>query len=113
MEFRTLAPEHDAALAALIRRCLKAHGLDIPGILVHYNKCVNKGNVPESRQAENYQRARRAFLVGYDRAVPRERQANRCTTCRECVPHCPQNIDIPRELQRVDQFVEKLKQGTL
>ena len=89
------------------------YGLDIPGILVHYNKCVNKGNVPESQQAENYQRARRAFLVGYDRAVPRERQANRCTTCRECVPHCPQNIDIPRELQRVDQFVEKLKQGTL
>ncbi len=89
------------------------YGLDIPGIFVHYNKCVNKGNVPESQQAKNYQEARRAFLIGYDRSVPRLRQANHCIQCRECVSHCPQQIDIPRELQRVDEFVEKLKQGTL
>lgn len=89
------------------------YGLDIPGILVHYNKCVNQGNLPESQQAENYQRARRAFLVGYDRSVPRLRQASHCIQCRECVSHCPQNIDIPRELARVDSFVEKLKQNKL
>ena len=89
------------------------YGLNIPAIFVHYNKCVNTGNVPESQQAENYQKARRAFLVGYDRSVPRLRQANHCIQCRECVSHCPQSIDIPRELQRIDEFVEKLKQGTL
>ena len=31
LEFQALAPEHDAALAALIRYNLKKHGLDIPG----------------------------------------------------------------------------------
>ena len=40
--------------------------MDIPAILVHYNKCVNEGNVPKSSQDENYRRARRAFLIGYD-----------------------------------------------
>lgn len=89
------------------------YGLDIPAIFVHYNKCVNKGNVPESQQAENYYKARQAFLVGYDRSVPKLRQANHCIQCRECVSHCPQRIDIPRELQRIDEFVEKLKQNTL
>ena len=89
------------------------YGLDIPAIFVHYNKCVNKGNVPENQQAENYQQARRAFLVGYDRAVPKLRQANHCIACGACVPHCPQNIRIPHELQRIDSFVEKLKQNTL
>lgn len=89
------------------------YGLDIPGIFVHYNKCVNKGQVPESQQAKNYQEARRAFLVGYDRAVPKLRQANHCISCGACKPHCPQNIDIPATLTRVDEFVEKLKQGTL
>jgi len=89
------------------------YGLDIPSIFVHYNKCVNEGNVPESRQAENYREARRAFLVGYDRSVPKLRQANHCIGCRKCVEHCPQNIDIPKEMQRIDQFVEQLKQGTL
>lgn len=89
------------------------YGLDIPGILLHYNKCVNLGNVPESMQAENYWKARRAFLIGYDRSVPRLRQANHCIQCGRCVEHCPQRIDIPRELARIDGFVEKLKQNTL
>ncbi len=89
------------------------YGLDIPAILTHYNKCVNEGNVPESAQAENYRKARQAFLVGYDRSVPKLRQANHCIGCRKCVSHCPQSIDIPAELARIDGFVEKLKQGTL
>ena len=46
------------------------YGIDIPGVLLHYNKCVNEGNIPKSRQDENYRQARRAFLVGYDRSVP-------------------------------------------
>ena len=52
------------------------YGLDIPAILLHYNKCVNEGNVATSSQDENYRRARRAFLVGYDRSVPKLRQAS-------------------------------------
>ncbi len=89
------------------------YGIDIPSILLHYNKCVNEGNIPKSRQDENYHAMRRAFLVGYDRAVPSLRQANHCIGCNECVKHCPQNIRIPRELQRIDKYVEQLKQETL
>lgn len=89
------------------------YGLDIPAILTHYNRCVNRGQVPESQQAKNYQQARRAFLVSYDRSVPRLRQADHCIQCRACVPHCPQQIDIPAQLQRIDEFVEKLKQNKL
>lgn len=87
------------------------YGLDIPAILTHYNKCINEGNVPASSQDENYRRARRAFLIGYDRSVPKLRQASRCIGCNQCSPHCPQSIDIPKELRRIDRFVEHLKQG--
>ena len=89
------------------------YGLDIPAVLLHYNRCVNEGNVPRNGQDENYAKARRAFLVGYDRSVPKLRQASHCIGCNQCVAHCPQNIDIPKELHRIDQFVEQLKQGTL
>ena len=89
------------------------YGIDIPAILIHYNKCVNEGNVPESSQDENYRKARRAFLVGYDRSVPKLRQADHCTGCNQCSPHCPQTIDIPKELHRIDAYVEQLKQETL
>ncbi len=86
------------------------YGLDIPGILLHFNKCINEGNMPASSQDENYRKARRAFLIGYDRSVPKLRQANHCIGCGQCNPHCPQSIDIPKEMQRIDKFVEDLKQ---
>ena len=89
------------------------YGLDIPGILLHYNKCINEGNIPGSGRDENYRKARRAFLVGYDRSVPRLRQANHCIGCGQCNPDCPQGIDIPQEMQRINHFVEQLKQNTL
>lgn len=87
------------------------YGIDIPAVLLHYNKCVNEGNVPASSQDPNYRKARRAFLVGYDRSVPALRQASHCIGCGQCVPHCPQNIKIPHQLHRIDHFVEDLKQG--
>ena len=89
------------------------YGIDIPAILLHYNKCLNEGNIPESSQDADYRRARRAYLIGYDRSVPKLRQANHCIGCNQCSPHCPQRIDIPAELHRIDHFVERLKQQTL
>lgn len=87
------------------------YGIDIPAILLHYNKCINQGNVATNRQSENYAKARQAFLVGYDRSVPKLRQASHCIGCNQCSPHCPQSIDIPKELHRIDRYVESLKQN--
>lgn len=89
------------------------YGIDIPAILLHYNKCVNQGNIPPSSAHPDYTRARKAFLIGYDRSVPKLRQANHCIACEQCKPHCPQSIDIPGQLHKIDNYVESLKQGTL
>ncbi len=89
------------------------YGIDIPAILLHYNKCVNAGEVAESINDEDYRKLRRAYLVSYDRAVPKLRQASRCIGCNTCVAHCPQRINIPRELHKIDRYIEKLKQDTL
>lgn len=89
------------------------YGIDIPAVLLHYNKCLNEGNIVTSQQDANYREARRAFLVGYDRSVPKLRQASHCIGCNQCSPHCPQSIDIPAEMRRIDEYVEKLKQETL
>ena len=86
------------------------YGLDIPNILTFYNKCINEGNMPDGRQDPNYRKARRAFLVGYSRAVPSLRQADHCTGCNQCSPECPQRIDIPAELRKIDSYAEQLRQ---
>ncbi len=85
------------------------YGIDIPAILLHYNKCLNEGNIVVDNQDPTYRRARRIYLIGYDRSVPKLRQANHCVGCGQCNPHCPQGIDIPKELQRIDRYVESLK----
>ena len=92
------------------------YGINIPAIFVHYNKCLKEGNLPDTEKDEKdteekkeYRRQRRAFLIGYDRSVPRLRQASHCIQCGQCSPHCPQRIDIPREMRRIDEYVETLK----
>lgn len=98
------------------------YGLDIPGIFRHYNSCVNEGYVVTeptneeetdsaefSREMKAYRKARRAYLLSYDRTIEKNRQANRCIGCERCVSHCPQNIRIPSELHRIDHLIENLR----
>lgn len=85
------------------------YGIDIPGILTHYNSCVTEGVMGAGPGENGYRRARRAYLTSYMRQVERERQADHCIGCNQCSVHCPQGIDIPKELHRIDAYVESLK----
>ncbi len=88
------------------------YGLDIPGVFGHYNRIISAGQRLRSSRDENYRDARRAFLVGYDRSVPKLRQADHCIGCNLCQPKCPQSIDITAEMRRIDQYAEQLKRNS-
>ena len=83
------------------------------GIFTHYNKCKNDGTLPTDAMDPEFAKLRRNYLIGLDRSVPKLRQANHCIGCGRCESHCPQNIRIPRELHKIDAFVEKLKTNQL
>lgn len=94
------------------------YGIDIPGVFAHYNRCLNEGNVlkdtslgEDSELKRDFRKARRAFLVGYDRAIPSVRQADHCIGCGHCLQECPQGIDIPGQMVRINDYVEELKRG--
>ena len=89
------------------------YGIDIPGIFGAYNKAVNSGLVAESAQQSDFKRLKRRYLALYNKSVESIRQADHCIACGTCTPHCPQHIRIPRELARIDTYVEKLKQNNL
>jgi predicted aldo/keto reductase-like oxidoreductase len=89
------------------------YGLNIPEIFAHYNRCISDGNMPKDGGDPHYRAARRAFLVGYDRSVPKLCQASHCTACGQCAPKCPQQIRIADQMVRIDKFVEQLKTGVL
>lgn len=86
------------------------YGLNIPAIFSHFNKCINDGVMPNRGTKDpEYEKHRRAYLVGYDRSVPKLRQADHCIGCGQCNEHCPQRINIPKEMQRIDQFTEEVR----
>lgn len=89
------------------------YGIDIPGVFRFYNTNVSEGTYVVSTEQKNYAKARQKYLLEYSKAVPTLRQADHCIGCGTCLDACPQKINIPAEMQRIDRYVEKLKQGKL
>ena len=92
------------------------YGINIPAVFGYYNSCLAEGIVPSSAgetMDSEFRRARKRWLIGYDRKIPHMRQADHCIGCNRCVSQCPQHIDIPHEMHRIDAYVEQLKQSIL
>ena len=114
MEMADLMEDYPTVPCTACSYCMPCpYGIDIPTIFRHYNDHVNSGEIAQSCEQDHFQRLKRRYLVSYDRAVETVRQADHCIGCGQCRPKCPQSIDIPRALRRIDRYVEKLKRETL
>ena len=89
------------------------YGINIPAIFRFYNDNVNAGTYVVNKEQEGYAKARRRYLLSYDKAIPSVRQADHCISCGRCEKACPQHIAIPRELRRIDAYIESLKREEL
>ncbi len=89
------------------------YGIDIPTIFTHYNKIKIAGRLPQDAGDPQYRENRRRFLISLDREVERERQPDHCIKCGRCISekHCPQQIRIPEEMDRLSRFIEELKRS--
>lgn len=77
------------------------YGLNIPAIFGYYNNYLT----------EDLSSAK--WLKGYNKKIEKMRQADHCIGCNRCIKHCPQYIDIPKEMIRVDRLVEQLKKSII
>ena len=89
------------------------YGINIPGVFRFYDKSIVEETYVRSSEQKDFARARKRYLARYDKAVESIRQADHCISCGQCTSHCPQHIRIPRELARIDAYIESLKQGVL
>ena len=94
------------------------YGIDIPGNFLLYNKWKVEKTLPTDPAAKDYTKNRRNYLISLDRTVPRDRQPDHCIQCNRCIhrnkdsrgnDRCPQKINIPKELERIAQLVERLR----
>jgi hypothetical protein len=78
----------DTVPCTACRYCACPHGIDIPMMLAHYNEAsyeVSKGIARRVRENPN--------------------SPQTCTNCGKCSPLCPQDIDIPDVLRKLDKLV--------
>lgn len=86
------------------------YGIDIPGVFKFYNDNIKAGTYVVSSEQKHYARVRKKYLLEYNKAVPTVRQADHCIGCKQCLETCPQQLNIPEELRKIDNYIEKLKQ---
>jgi predicted aldo/keto reductase-like oxidoreductase len=111
-ETATLMQEYPTIPCTDCQYCMPCpYGIDIPTIFKHYNKCVNEGEIAQSIESESYKKARRAYLVSYDRAIPSVSQADHCIACGKCMQECPQGINIPNEIYRISRYIKELRRN--
>lgn len=68
-------------------------GVNIPGIFAQANLASVYGLKDAAKE-------------GYNGIVRRDQDVTRCTKCGACVPKCPQNIDIPSQLEKSHEMLE-------
>ena len=75
------------------RYCLPCPaGVAIPTIFGAYNQ---------------YKISKNKFLfLGSYRTLPEESRASECVECGKCARHCPQHIDIPKELRKIQEEID-------
>jgi uncharacterized protein len=86
-------------------------GVDIPANFAYYNKCVNEHKLPTDSSAANYKEMAKAFIDGYENAVPEKLRAVHCASCNHCVPLCPQHIHIPDQMKRISKMIDDMKKA--
>jgi len=76
------------------------YGLDIPSILSFKNTLLSTET----------KRSAKETLALYRKMLPEElRRADHCIGCRRCNPHCPQQIDIPKEIAEIDRMMDETR----
>ena len=87
------------------RYCMDCpEGVDIPKVLAVYNNYLI--GVTNNRRMNDF-----TFDIEY-RILDKTNQAHHCIQCNQCVNSCPQHIDIPDWMQKIDGFVQERKEAT-
>jgi hypothetical protein len=95
------------------RYCMPCpYGVDIPANLQLYNDAVSLDELPDPRRASapDYPHLRRKFLAHYANTLPHLQRADHCIGCGRCLSSCPQRLDIPELMHRIESLVSGLEQ---
>lgn len=86
-------------------------GVDIPTIFAAYNDMVAAGQVPDLNGPtdEAFMQKMQNFNTYFNQKVGPGNHPRLCTQCGACKTRCPQEIDIPAELEKIRNLVRPMR----
>jgi len=86
------------------------NGVNIPGNFAIYNNASDELRLPNVNgpRDKEFKKNKKAFLSQYKDNLSDGMRADACTTCLACISKCPQHIDIPGNLHKIQDLVSQL-----
>lgn len=93
------------------RYCMPCeYGISIPEVFKVYNDASGEGELGTAGDGRGITaELKRKFLVSYNNQIAPRANASHCIACGKCKPSCPQRLDIPGEMQRIEDMVARLQ----
>lgn len=104
-DFKPLSDEEDKIYTKAINMYLKTVSLGCTGC--KYCECPIGVNIPEIFAVNNFYGGKQ-FIYNYEKLKESER-ADKCVKCGLCKTKCPQDLDIPAFLAKIDKKYKTLK----
>ncbi|MDL2287479.1 aldo/keto reductase [Eubacteriales bacterium OttesenSCG-928-G02] len=81
-------------------------GVDIPGNFMSYNKAASENTLPYSIDGSDFAKKCASFKSKFA-SISESALPHNCIDCKACVSLCPQSIDIPQNMQKINSLLNK------
>lgn len=85
------------------------YGINIPGNLIFVDQARFRGYLPGSLDDPDFASKADTFFDRFQNSIPDPAQAQHCISCGQCLPMCPDHIDIPRRMAQITALTDLIR----
>lgn len=85
------------------------YGINIPGNLIFVDQARYRGYLPGDLDDPDFASKADTFFDRFQNSIPDPAQAQHCISCGQCLPMCPDHIDIPRRMAQITALTDLIR----
>lgn len=85
------------------------YGINIPDNLIFVDQARFRGYLPGALDEPDFASKAALFFDRFQNSIPDPEQAQHCIDCGQCLPLCPDRIDIPRRMAQITALTDLIR----
>lgn len=85
------------------------YGINIPDNLIFVDQARYRGYLPGALDDPDFASKADTFFDRFQNSIPDPAQAQHCISCGQCLPMCPDHIDIPRRMAQITALTDLIR----